>query len=59
MQEVVHDDLLMFGSNTGFKWNQREGFTEERIDGLDVWDDCSRRASFKGLEIIEDDFHAV
>ena len=31
---------------------------EERIDGLDIWDDHGHRVSCKGLEILEESSHA-
>ena len=32
---------------------------EEHIGGLDVWDEHGRRVSCMGLDMLEDDFHAV
>ena len=32
---------------------------DERICGLDVWDDCGRRVICKDLEMPADNFHVV
>ena len=50
---------MKFSSNTGFKWKWREGFLEECISDLDIWDEHGCRVSCKGLKILEDDFRAV
>ena len=50
--------MIKSGRKNGFKWKQREEFTEERIDDLDIWDDHEYRVSCKGLDTIEDDSHA-
>ena len=50
---------MKFGRNTGFKWNQREDLTGERISSLDVWGEHVRRVICKGLDMIEGAFHAL
>ena len=55
--KAVHEDMLNYGSNTGFKWKQREELTEERIYGLNVWDKHSRRVTCKVMGIIEGAYH--
>ena len=44
-------------SKTGFKWKHREELSEERIDGLDIWDKHGCRVSCKGLYMLEDASH--
>ena len=49
LKEVAHEALLNYGSKTGFKFNHREEFVEERIFGLDIWDNHGRRVSCESM----------